>query len=254
MNRPLAALAVVLALAACSDDAANPAAAPLSPGPTRAPTTATQSEPEPPSTPTINDSAPEARLEELRASDAYLEFAEADRARHAPGADRAIDGFGTIRLSDDGSEQIPGEPFSNLDDAWNATAPQVRDDLLLAGEQYVGPVPEIEEFRPAVYRIWPTASVEGRGEVSAFLAAYQGPEGPTLRVHPVLVPLLGGAGAEAVVAEITVGEPIDLMLDEFEELSDILRTVADRTFQWTVNLPPANGATTSTPTASEPQP
>jgi|GEM_PF-5036065 len=117
----------------------EPAAVPASTTP--APVSATP-------TPTPAPTEPPPTLEDLRASDAYIEFAETRRARSAPGVDRAYNGFGW-----DGGDGNYYE-FVNASTLWNEISGPVRDQLLDLGIEYKGelldgeiPAPYVVSFR-----------------------------------------------------------------------------------------------------------
>ena len=93
----------------------------------------------PPSTAPVASASPAltptpGRLDALRASDAYLEFAEASRARTAPGAGLAYDSFGWHGT--DGHEYW----FRHRSALWNTVVSPIRDDLLLQGTEFREPL------------------------------------------------------------------------------------------------------------------
>jgi hypothetical protein len=130
------------------------------------------------------------RLARLRKTDAFVEFANWDRARAAPNYERAL---GAFSWYDPGRDSHVG--FINAKRLWNDIAPPVRDDLLLTGPEYRGPILD-DRVRGGI-----TGSYERRGEESqliAFLAPFKDLNGvPMGRVNAVLIDVSDQQGDEA---------------------------------------------------------
>jgi hypothetical protein len=130
------------------------------------------------------------RLARLRKTDAFVEFANWDRARTAPNYERAV---GAFSWYDERRDSHVG--FTNAKRLWNQIAPPVRDDLLLTGPEYRGPILD-DRVRGGI-----TGSYERRGEESqliAFLAPFKDVNGvPMGRVNAVLIDVSDQQGDEA---------------------------------------------------------
>src|SRR5680860_454429 len=137
---------------------------------TPAPLTAT---PTPMSAPT----EPPPTLEELRASDAYIEFAETRRARSAPGVDLAYRAFGW-----DGAN---GRKYEFLDPSnlWNSVTGPIRDDLLRHGKELREPLfPSSQRQSSPFVALYPRLS--GHPQLLAFITPLTRPGGQVVvRVH-----------------------------------------------------------------------
>jgi hypothetical protein len=120
------------------------------------------------------------RLARLRKTDAFVEFANFDRARTAPNYERAL---GAFSWYDARRDSYVG--FINAKQLWNQIAPPVRDDLLLQGDEYRGPILD-DRVKGGI-----TGSYERRGERSqliAFLAPFKDADGaPMGRVNAVMI-------------------------------------------------------------------
>jgi hypothetical protein len=157
-KRRLGVAAVLLGCAlvtACTDGRASEPDSPPTPvaTPTATPT------PTPTPTPLPVDEE-EARLEELRASDAFLEFAEHDRAQTAQWARFAYDEF-TLSSDDAG---VRAE-WTNKDELWDELMPPFRDECLLAGPVATRPIWDGQIMIPVgMAPRWSNKTTEGRGQ------------------------------------------------------------------------------------------
>ena len=187
----MSAVAVWLLLSDGAD--AGPPGQPQSAGaaPSEAPTELSASETpsetasEPQSTATEETRAE--RLARLRKTDAFVEFANWDRARTAPNYEHALGDFGWYDPERDGYVR-----FINAKQLWNKVVAPVRDDLLLAGPDYRGPILDgrVDGGIAGVY--------ERQGQerqLIAFVAPFEAPDGtPMGRVNAVLVDVSGEQG------------------------------------------------------------
>lgn len=127
------------------------------------PTTTPAAEP----TPTI-DADREAELERLRATNQFLEFAEADRARHATWARFAYDRF----APHDGPEIL--FEWHNKSELWDSIVPAIRDECLLAGAPIVRPLWDAQIVIPASLNpTWDAQATSGRGLFIDFVCRYE---------------------------------------------------------------------------------
>ena len=164
----------------------EPAAVPASTTP--APVSATP-------TPTPAPTEPPPTLEDLRASDAYIEFAETRRARSAPGVDRAYNGFGW-----DGGDGNYYE-FVNASTLWNEVVQPVRDDLLRSGHEFKGAILD-QTVQHAYVGIKPRRPSDP--QVIAFYAFSSSADGETrVRIHAarIAVETKGSARGKGTLKE-----------------------------------------------------
>ena len=204
----------------------EPAAVPASTTP--APVSATP-------TPTPAPTEPPPTLEDLRASDAYIEFAETRRARSAPGVDRAYNGFGW-----DGGDGNYYE-FANASTLWNEVVQPIRDDLLTAGYEHRGPILDDvgDEASDAASYVGIQRRAHGGLQVVVFIAPMNLMEGSelALRVHAVAINVTT-EGAERGIGRIDSRlPPFTAIAEEYSSWSDIARTGIDsRIEQWKAGL------------------
>jgi hypothetical protein len=171
-RRLQAALLACALLAACGDGEEQTIAP--TPSPVVAPTSTAAPTPEPTATPTPAPTvdAEAARLEELRASDAFVELAEHDRAATAPNARFAWDEF-TLSTNDAGVR----EEWRNKAELWDQLMPAFRDECLLAGEPATRPIWDGQIMIPVgISPRWSDDATEGRGQFLQALCVYEDAE------------------------------------------------------------------------------
>ena len=165
------------------------------PGSVAPPATATDGEQ--PTTEVPSPSATKPSLEALRASDAFIEFAEARRAQAAPGAGLAYHSFGWRGA--DGEGYRFREPAA----LWNTVVAPIRDDLLRQGTEFREPLfdPDGKPSHPFV-AFYPREP--GAPQLVAFASPFIDEGGDVaIRVHAVLLdvveegPSRGEAGLRA---------------------------------------------------------
>jgi hypothetical protein len=173
----------------------------------------TPAEPSPPTATPTPSVDPE--LEALRAGNAFLEFAEADRARTATWARLGYDSFAPHRGDDVLFE------WTNKEALWNSIAPGFRDECLLAGPQAVRPMWDAAALIPAgIEPRWTDESTGGRGQFVEFVCAYvdEAAGEPTERWRAVLI-----ATDEGLVGEVVATMPaFTLPESDFETYRDAL--------------------------------
>jgi hypothetical protein len=230
----MAAVAVWLLL---SDGAgAGPPGQPQSAGaaPSEATSEAPASEPpsetasEPQSTATEETRAE--RLARLRKTDAFVEFANWDRARTAPNYERALGDFAWYDPYRDGYVR-----FINAKQLWNRVVAPVRDDLLLQGNEYRGRLLDGRVSGPIT---GPYPRRADDAQLIGFLALYRGRSTPLDRVHAVLIDVNSdqASGGYARGRVIALMKPFTVDPGKFESLSSLaedgisprLRAWADR--------------------------
>ncbi len=120
------------------------------------------------------------RLKRLRKTDAFVEFANFDRARLAPNYERALGDFGWYDPARQGLVR-----FANLRQLWNKVVKPIRDDLLLAGSEYRG------EFLDGSVRGGVIGVVEGgrpAAQLLDFISLVEKDNGAVkVRVHAVVL-------------------------------------------------------------------
>jgi hypothetical protein len=149
------ALMISALLAACTDGRAA-----VEPTPTPAVTVTPTATLTPTPTPTPEVDEEQARLEELRASDAFVEYAEHDRAQTGQWARFAYDEF-TLSTDDAG---VRAE-WTNKAELWDELMPAFRDECLLAGPVATRPIWDGQIMIPVgLAPRWSDASTSGRGQ------------------------------------------------------------------------------------------
>ncbi|CAN5877746.1 hypothetical protein BH20ACT7_BH20ACT7_03080 [soil metagenome] len=179
----MAAVAVWLLLSDGAD--AGPPGQPQSAGaaPSEAPTELSASETpsetasEPQSTATEETRAE--RLARLRKTDAFVEFANWDRARTAPNYERALGDFAWYDPYRDGYVR-----FINAKQLWNRVVGPIRDDLIAAGNDYRGRFLD-GRVRGGIVSVI-ARSIGAYQEVD-FIAAFSKSGDRHVRVHAVLI-------------------------------------------------------------------
>jgi hypothetical protein len=176
-QRLLAVAAMALLVGCTEAEVAAPAPAPTvdaeptpvsTPAPTPTPTPSPSPDPPPPE---VDDPA-SARLEELRASDAFLELAEHDRARTGQWSRFTWDEF-TLSTNADGVR----EEWTNKAELWDELMPAFRDECLLAGEVATEPMWEEQVLIPlGVTPRWSDITTGGRGQFVQMYCAYVSPQ------------------------------------------------------------------------------
>lgn len=184
-RRRLIAAVAVLALASCTGSSAgedptpSPSPTPTpsveatpTPTPTPSPSPTPTVEPSPTATPTPTiDPEEAARLEELRASDAFEALAEHDRASTAEWAE-----FGYAQFGLAGEGELVGT-WSNRDALWDAVVPRFRDECLLAGEPATKPMWSGQLMIPiSITARWNDEATQGRGQFVQIGCAYANPD------------------------------------------------------------------------------
>jgi len=150
------------------------------------------------------------RLARLRKTDAFVEFANWDRARTAPNYEHALGEFGWYDARREGYVR-----FINAKQLWNRIVRPVRDDLLLVGPGYRGQIlnDRVSGGITGVYR--------RRGQdpqLIAFVAPYESPDGmPLGRVNAVLVEVSDQRGASAYARGRLMArmEPFTVVPDDY---------------------------------------
>lgn len=172
------------------------------------------SEPPPPAGVTSSPSAgPSPSLEELRASDAFVEFAEARRARSAPGADLAYQSFGW-----DGGD---GNVYRFLESStlWNVATAPVRDDLLRYGQEWRQPLFSSE--KPSSPYIARYARSGADSQLLAFITPVLAADGrPVLRIHAVLLDVEVEPPTKGTASILGSMPPFSIQADGYESWSD----------------------------------
>ena len=216
----MAAVAVWLLL---SDGAgAGPPGQPQSAGaaPSEAPTELSASE-----TPSETASEPQStaleetraeRLARLRKTDAFVEFANWDRARTAPNYERAVGDFAWYDPNRDGYVR-----FINAKQLWNKVVAPIRDDLLLQGDEYRGRLLGGRVSGPIT---GPYVRRAGDAQLIGFLALYRGRStNPLDRVHAVLVDVDSdqASGRYARGRVVAFMKPFSVDPGKFDSLSSL---------------------------------
>jgi hypothetical protein len=178
-------LVAVAVLAACSwggGEVLAPTASPVAPTPvvtvspspqvTVAPGVEPTVDPEPEVEPDPDDTA---RLEELRASDAFVELAEHDRA---PSGRWGALTYSQFAMAEDGALV---QEWTNKPELWDSVVPDLRDQCLLAGSVPTEPLWNDEVMIPVgVGPRWNDATTQGRGHFVEVTCAYLDPVTRTL--------------------------------------------------------------------------
>ncbi len=181
----MAAVAVWLLLSDGGGAAGQPQSAGVAPSvsSTESPASETPSETASEPQSTATDAPRETRAERLarlRKTDAFVEFANWDRARTAPNYERALGAFSWYD-----AQRNSHVGFINAKRLWNKTVAPIRDDLLLTGPDYRGRILD-DRVDGGI-----TAAYERQGEqpqLVAFLAPYEAPDGsPMGRINAVLI-------------------------------------------------------------------
>lgn len=132
--------------------------------PTPSPTTEPTTTPTPTAAPTPTE---DPRLEELRATDAFVELAEHDRAQTGQWSQFAYDEF---RIVGDG--KLVGE-WSNKSELWDSFIPSFRDECLLLGPVAHEPIWDGQIMIPvSVNARWNNSSTEDRGQFVELKCTY----------------------------------------------------------------------------------
>jgi hypothetical protein len=137
-----------------------------------------------------------ARLEELRASRAFIELAEHDRA---PGGRWSAFTYTQFGIAGDGG--LVGE-WVNKRELWDSFVPAFRDECLLAGEPATEPMWDEQLMIPVgVNARWNDESTQGRGHSVDVYCAYVDPEsGETVELFTAALIEHRSDGAGEVVA------------------------------------------------------
>ena len=162
----------------------------------------------------------------MRASDAYLELAEHDRA---PDARWARFGWDAFAPHADG--QVLFE-WANKAELWDAVAPPFRDDCLRAGPPATRPMWDAEVLIPAgIEPRWSNESTQDRGQFVELVCLYEDDEGqPVERWGAVLIATdddLHGT----VIAEM---EPFEVREDQYSDFSTATEGIKDQLWDWVV--------------------
>lgn len=187
--RPVAVLGVVAVLAFGCDGQDEAVPSPTTPLPTTpSPTTPLPASPSPTATPTPittpseTEDAREAELEELRATNRFLELAEADRAKTATWAR-----FGYHQFAPHADGEVLFE-WANKDELWNSIAPRIRDECLLAGPPATRPMWDTKVVIPAaIDPAWNDQTTGGRGQVMELSCNYMDEGQPVESIWGVLI-------------------------------------------------------------------
>jgi hypothetical protein len=232
----IAALAVLMA--GCSGEAAT---ADRSAAPAPSPTPVVEATTEPPAAPvSAPDPAPtpdptvdpdEARLTELRASDAFEALAEHERAQTAEWARFAWDEF-TLSTNAEGVR----EEWTNKAELWDELMPPIRDECLLAGDEATEPMWTTELMIPTgVTPRWSDEATRGRGQFMEVVCAFTDGDGPTTERWYGFLIKTRDSGAGDVVATMP---PFDVSEADHGDLEQ--RTSALRRHLWDWIISEAN--------------
>lgn len=234
-SRALALAAALAALLAACSPRANPADSPL---PTFAGATRTASPAATP--PRATEEPSEALLAELRASDAFVEFAEAERAKTAPHADGAYGNlhYFLVDLSQPEGTFVAAPRYANREALWPELITPVRDEMLLARlPEYRGVVWDIEEVFPLIQAAWASERTNGRGEVGYLNVPYiDAANRPVFRVWGYAITVDKQTGIGQL---IDVSDPFDVNPYDYTTFEEFNLEVANRVLDWALTLPPA---------------
>ncbi len=169
------------------------------------------------------------RLARLRKTDAFVEFANWDRARTAPNYERAL---GAFSWYDPGRDSHVG--FINAKRLWNDIAPPVRDDLLLQGDAYRGQLLG-ERVSGPVVTVLPRRPSDH--QVIGFVALYADSSGAPLdRVHAVMAQVSPSRASDEYAYGRIIARMRPFTIDpaEFESLEDLATEgIGPRVKAWT---------------------
>ena len=163
----------------------------------------------------------EARLAELRATDAFDEFAEHQRAAKADGARLAWENFAPI---------VDGRrvEWTNKAELWDSIAPEIRDEALLLGPEYREPLWDNSTAVPNSAAVpWINADT-GKGDYIELLATYSAQAGPVEQVWGFLVST-DAAGNGRVVAAMP---PLNFEANAFSDLAARAAELRERSWAW----------------------
>jgi hypothetical protein len=178
----------------------------------------------PGSEPAASETAEDARLAALRATDQFDEFAEHERAARADGARLAWENFAPI---------VDGErvEWGNKAELWDAIAPKIRDEALLLGPEYRQPLWDNTNAIPNGSAVaWNDQETEGRGNFVEFGVTAITESGPVQRYWGALIST-DSAGHGTLLAEMP---SVDLAESEFESEAQAQDALADRQWTWVV--------------------
>ena len=159
----------------------------------------------------------------LRTGEDYDAFADADRAQSADGGSATIGNF--LSVTRRGGETVE-VPFSNQAELWNQIAPSVRDDLLLAGDEFVGSAVEDVDLAPTVATVMPQQG--GKPQVMYFLGDYRTAQGEAeVRVRTFLLET-DRQRTGRVVADLA---PFELSPSSYSTVEELLTAVESRSVE-----------------------
>lgn len=169
----------------------------------------------------------DAQLAALRASDRYLAIAPHDRAaglEWPPGMDGAWESFQWFRT------------YANQEALWDEVVAPIRDDALLAGEPYTGPIWD-EEYPVEAYvpNGWTDDTTEGRGDAYTFAVRFaDAADGePVERWHAVLI-RPGADGAGELIARM---DHFDLRRGDAPGFPEAVGSARERVWEWVQQQP-----------------
>jgi hypothetical protein len=224
----LAVLALVVA--GCSTEAATAERLPApvaSPTPVVAATTEPP-EPEPEPEPERTADPEQARLDELRAGDAFEALAEHDRAATAEWARFAWDEF-TLSTNAEGVR----EEWTNKAELWDELMPPIRDACLLAGDEARDLIWDIQLMIPvSVNPRWSDVSTEGRGDLIVVVCSLGGVGEPTRERYFAALVERDEAGAGSVARRM---EPFDISEEDAETQAAADDLAGLRLWAWVVS-------------------
>jgi hypothetical protein len=220
-QRLLAVAAMALLVGCTEAEVAAPAPAPTvdaeptpvsTPAPTPTPTPSPSPDPPPPE---VDDPA-SARLEELRASDAFLELAEHDRARTGQWSRFTWNEF-TLSTNADGVR----EEWTNKAELWDELMPAFRDECLLAGEVADRPIWGGQVgIEVGVTPRWDDATTEGRGQFIQVFCRYEVTEGTLAERWFAALIVRGESGEGAITALMPPFDVHESDVASFDERED----------------------------------
>jgi hypothetical protein len=185
--------------------------------------------PSPSASPSVSD-----RLAELRNSDRYIGFAEAERAQQYRFAQKA----GYEAFAPFGAEGKLFE-WANKRQLWNQIVPDIRDEALKLGPPIEEPMWDAENVVPTgIAMRWNDKDTERRGQFVELHLRYKGKDGaPVERVYAALIVTDERRRGE-VVAKMPPYEIRERDASDFLTSRDIVRR---RSWEWITEQPAVEG-------------
>lgn len=178
----------------------------------------------------LTESQREALLEQRRASNDFLELAEADRATTATWARL---GYGAFAPHAAGERQFE---WANKEELWDSVAPAFRDECLLRGRPAIRPMWDAAALIAAgIEPRWNNDSTGGRGQFVEFVCVYVDEESDESaeRWAAVLIATDEDRNGRVLVAmpAFTIHE------SEFETYDEALAWAKKQLWDWVVSQP-----------------